>query len=270
MHDILFDGQAKKVAATCDELSRPQLLALMPILYGSYADATRQRIDVLQVLFGISLAMALRITPVQYCQILSLTDFLLGEQLTFTKQLLPWVGSKWRRLYGPADGLKNVRFLEFVFADSYFMAYAQGRDPKWLHHLLAVLYRPQRRPYRPRAAAYGGDRRQDFNQALLDERVARMAQLPLAEQLAILTWYRGCRRALELRYPLVFAPPGEGQATENAGGWDHALREMSGQAFGNFAETGREHLHTVLAKMNDDIHRAQELERQAKAQTPGY
>lgn len=274
MHDVSLNGQAKKVAATCDELSRWQLLRLMPVLYGPYySDAYRPRLEILRVLLGISPALTLRITPVQWCQLLWLTDFLLSEQLVFTRQLLPWARARWwgRRRYGPADGLSNVRFLEFVFADSYFVAFAQSQDEKYLHRLLSVLYRPQRRPYRPRAANYGGDRREDFNENLVGERAGRWAaRLPQAQQLAILTWYRGCRHALERRYPLVFTPANEDKASENAGGWAYVLREMSGAAFGNFEETGRQHLHTVLSKMEDDTRRAQELQRQAEAQRTSY
>lgn len=189
MHHLLLDGRPKNVAGTWDELSRAQLLRLMPVLYHTFADTYRQQLDALAILFGINQVFALRITPVQYCQILWMTDFLLGEHVEFTKQLLPSVRGRWyqRPLYGPADALSNVRFLEFVFADSYFVAYASSQEEKWLDLLLAVLYRPQRRRYRPQAANYAGDRRQDFNENLVDARAADLAALPQAQKLAILT-----------------------------------------------------------------------------------
>jgi hypothetical protein len=272
MHHLQLNGRHKKVAENWDELSREQLLALMPVLYHKFAETHRQQIEILKILFGINHVFALRITDVQYCQILWMTHFLLGEHVGLTKQLLPSVRRAWyhRPRYGPADGLSNVRFLEFVFADAYFVAYAQGQDEQWLDKLIAVLYRPQRKPYRPGAAGYGGDRRQDFNENLVDEHAAYLARLPQAEKLAIVTWYRGCRHALELRYPLVFTPENETKATENTGGWGQVLREMSGQAFGNFDETGQQHLHTVLAKLEDDIRRAQKLQREAEAQKNSY
>jgi hypothetical protein len=272
MHNVFIAGRKKDVAESWNELTREQLLQLMPILYGAYTDLQRQRIELLWVLFGINWALGLAITPVQYAQILPLTDFLLAETVGLTTQLLPSVQLRWyhRRLWGPADSLRNVSFLEFVFADSYFMAYANSQDEQWLHKLLAVLYRPQRFPYRPNSTTYGGDRRQDFNENLVEARAQQLAQLPMAEQRAILTWYRGCRQALEQKYPLVFTPEHEQQAVDNSGGWAHVLREMSGQAFGTLEQTGRENLHTVLAKMEDDTRRAQELQRQAKAQQAAY
>lgn len=272
MHDVTIEGRSKKVAACCDELSRTQLLRLMPILYGAYPDPRRQRIEVLQVLLGISPALALRLTPVQWLEIFWLADFLLGEQLDFTKQLLPSVHVPWTigHYHGPAANLRNVRFLEFVFADSYFVAYARTQQAEYRHFLLAVLYRPQRRHYRPTAASYEGDRREDFNENLLGPRAQVLARLPEAEQLAIVTWYRGCRRALEQRYPLVFTQNPETVTDAHADGWGHVLREMSGAAFGSFEETGRQHLHTVLAKLQDDIARAEQLRREAAMQKNSY
>jgi dsDNA-binding SOS-regulon protein len=272
MHDVSIAGRKKKVAEAWNELTREQLLRLMPILYGAYTDLQRQRIELLWVLFGINWALGLAITPVQYVQILPLTDFLLAETVGLTAQLLPSVQLRWYRLrlWGPSGGFRNLRFLEFVFADSYFMAYANSQEEQWLNRLLAVLYRPQRFPYFPNSVTYGGDRRQDFNENLIDARAQQLAQLPQAEKLAILTWYRGCRQALEQRYPHVFTPDHEQQATDNTGGWAHVLREMSGQAFGTVDETGRQHLHMVLAKMEEDSQRALELQRQAKAQQAAY
>lgn len=272
MNELSLNGRLKDVAGSWNELSREQLLRLVPVLYRPYTDIQRQRIDLLCILFGINAVFALRITPVQFCQILWLTDFLLGEKVELTVQLLPWVRVRWyqRKLYGPAAGLSNLRFLEFVFADSYFMAYSQSQDSQWLHKLLAVLYRPQRDRYRPSAVDYGGDRRQDFNENLVDERVPDVARLPLAVQLAILTWYRGCRHALEQEFPLVFTPANENTASDSPGGWGYVLREMSGAAFGSFDETGRQYLHTVLSKMEDDTRRAMALQRQAEAQKGSY
>jgi hypothetical protein len=190
MHELILNGRRKAVAATWNELSRNELLQLVPVLYRHFTDPTQQKIELLAILFGINRLFALRFTAVQFCQILWMTDFLLGEHVELTEQLLPSVRPRWyrRKLYGPTSGLGNMRFLEFVFADSYFMAYNQDHDIQWLHKLLAVLYRPQRARYQPNAVNYGGDRRQDFNENLIDERVAEVAKLSPAEQLAILTW----------------------------------------------------------------------------------
>jgi hypothetical protein len=271
LNKVKIDGCLHLVPADWNELTRAQLLRLVPQLYGAFLDANEQRIQLLSILIGLPVLTLLGFTDVHLVQLLWLVDYLL-EGVGLTQQLLPWVQLPWRqdwrrrRWWGPLQSLRNLTFLEFVYADSYFVAYCQTKDEAWLHKLLAVLYRPQRRRYRPHAADYGGDRRQDFNQYLVAGRAAKLAHLPAAEQLAILTWYRGCREQLEGRFHRVFTPSREEQAKTD--GWAHVLREISGGPFGTLEETSRQHLHTVLAKMEDDTRRAQELERQARENQP--
>ena len=268
MHEVEWNKQPKEVAATWDELSLVQLPRVVAILYGNYTDVNRQRIELLEVLLGVSRPLLLRLTPVQLLEIFWLTDFVLAAPVARTLVVAPALRPARFRptYYAPADELANVSFLEFAFADAYFVAYCQGRDPQWLHHLLGVLYRPQRARYRPRAADYGGDRRADFNEHLIERHAARLARLPEATKLLVFAWYQGCRHALEQRYPHVFTPANQEQAKAHPDGWAFVLREMSGQAFGSFTETGRQPAHQVLSKMNDDIARAEELRRQEEAQ----
>jgi hypothetical protein len=265
MHQLEFNSQAKLVAATWDELSREQIRLLLPILYGAYTDANQQRIELLEVLLGVSRPLLLRLTPVQLLEVFWLTDFLLLEPVTRTVQVLASVKpSRFLPTYhGPADELSNSSFLEFAFADAYFVAYANTGEAPWLDQLVATLYRRARR-YREGLAV--GDQRLPFNENLIEVEAARLSRLPKLTKLAICTWYRGCRHALEQRYPLVFTAASEQQDKGHPDGWGYVLREMSGQAFGNYTETGRQLAHQVLAKMNDDLTRAQELARQAKAQ----
>lgn len=277
MHDVQIDGRHRAVAKTWNELTRPQLLGVVSVLYSSNADETQLRIRLLAVLLGVPLAtVVLRFTAVQILEIRWLTDFVL-ESVGLTAQLLAdvWVPG-WRhwlcgRYWGPRESLRNVSFAEFIFADAYFVAYAKGQEPAHLDLLVAVLYRPQRRPYRPRAADYGGDRRQDFNEHLVPPRARALTQLPREQKLAVLTWYRGCRQQLEADFPLVFqaAPEADASAPATAG-WGQVLRELSGQAFGTLKETAQQPIRLVLAKMQDDAWRTQELARQAKENAPRY
>jgi hypothetical protein len=265
VHEVVFNDKTKPVAGTWDELSREQVRRLLPILYGKFPDAHQQRIEVLVVLLGVSRPLILRLTPVQLLSIFWLTDFLLVAPVTRTKQVLPTVKLGWLSLpyHGPADELSNSSFLEFAFADAYFVAYANTGEAPWLDQLVATLYR---RPRRHREGLAVGDHRLPFNENLIEAEAARLTRLPQLSKLAIVTWYRGCRHALEQRYPHVFTAAGEQQEQGHPDGWGYVLREMSGQAFGNYTETSRQLAHQVLAKMNDDLARAEELKRQQAQQ----
>ncbi|MBJ6109430.1 hypothetical protein JAO73_10425 [Hymenobacter sp. BT523] len=276
MHDVLINGRHRPVASTWNELTRPLLLQVLDALYQPNDNETQLRLRLLAVLLQVPLLTVLvDFTPEQIIQIQWLTDFVLAD-LTLTAQRLPWVRRPraWshplpRRYWGPRENFRNLRFLEFIFADSYFVAYAQ--DPtatRWLDQLVAVLYRPQRRPYRPKSPGYGGDRREDFNPVHVAARVAQLRHLPPAEKLAVATWYRGCRQQLERDYPLVFTPANEDAAAQASDGWAHVAREMSGGIFGTLEQTEQQLLRDVLARMQDDARRAQELKRLAEQNRP--
>jgi hypothetical protein len=260
MEDVRIDGKRRDVASTWDELSAKQLLLLMPVLYGKYPDLVRQRLDALRILLGVSTSLLLRFKPVQMIELKPLTEFLLTGECTLSRQLLPVVRLGLRRYHGAGAGFDNLRFLEFVFADSFYQAYLDTKEEAWLDKLLAVLYRPARL----RGGRAAGDWRQPFNDNLLERDTARLARLPQATKLAILTWYRGCRYGLQQRYPLVFTPSQEQQAASRPDGWAYVLREVSGGPFGDFDATGRQYAHTVLAKMQDDLQRALDLKPAAQ------
>jgi hypothetical protein len=274
VEEVKIDGRLRLVPATWNELSRPLLLRVLAVLYGPNADVQQLRIKLLAVLLQVPLALVvLHVTPVQVVQIQWLTNFLL-EELTLTAQLLPWLKRPgWRhwlgrRWWGPRESLRNVSFAEFIFADAYFVAYARSQEPAHLDQLVAVLYRPQRADYDPTAVSFLGDRREDFNEHLVPARARCFAALDMTEKLAVLTWYRGCRLQLERDYPLVFEAPEGVDVDPTGGGWGQVLRELSGQAFGTLQETKQQPIRLVLAKLQDDAHRAKELARQARENAP--
>lgn len=260
MHDVRIDGRPRPVEATWNELTRRRLLALVPLLYRRYDNETEQRLHLLAFLLRVPLSFVVAtMTPVQFLELRWLTDFLL-DAVQLTAQRLPTVRRGLRRYHGPRAGLRNLRFLEFVFADSYFVAYARSGDAQWLDRLLAVLYRPGRLT----GARAAGDRRQPFNENLIEARAARLRRLPLPQKLAVATWYRGCRHGLEQQFKRVFIPARQDAAEQAPDGWAFVLRELSGGAFGPLEQTGQQHLHTVLAKMEDDARRAEQLREQAQ------
>lgn len=259
-HEVILDGRIKAVPGSWNSLTRPLLLRIVGVLYSPHDNETQLRIRLLSLLLQVPLAtVLLRFTPEQIIQIKWLTDFVLSEA-GLTVQLLPSLRPRWwqRRLYAPRENFRDVRFLEFIFADAYFIAYCKApAETQWLDNLVATLYRPQRRPYRPRAVDYQGDRRQPFNSIHVATRAARLATLGMAEKLAVLTWYRGCRAKLEQDFKLVFTAANQEGATQGSDGWAHVARELSGGIFGTLDQTENQLVRDVLAKMNDDALRAE-------------
>ncbi|GAB3233021.1 hypothetical protein GCM10027346_20670 [Hymenobacter seoulensis] len=266
MVDIRIAGRHRLAPNSWNTLTRPELLRVVSLLFSPHRNELDLRLRLLCVVLNIRLPFLLSFTDVQLAQLLPLVGFITeGNELT--AQLLPSVRVPWRRqrYFGPRDSFRNLRFAEFIFADSYFVRYSQDRAPELLNKLLAVLYRPQRRDYRPHDADYAGDRREEFNEHLVEARAKHLARLPDAVKLAIYTWYAGCRDLLQQLYPHVFQP--SNQETASAKGWDYVLREMSGGAFGTLAETSQQNTLMVLAKIEDDQEAAERIRQQQAQQT---
>ncbi|MBC6988573.1 hypothetical protein [Hymenobacter sp. BT491] len=260
MVDVEIGRRRRKVAQTWNELTGPQLLQVCQV-YGLAFDTPGPRYKaLLRILFAVPNRVMNRINVVQFVDLKPLATFLLDptKGRPLTDQLLPrlptcswaqlWAGVRSRtpHLYGPRDSFRNLTFAEFIFADTFFLRYLQTNEEAWLNKLVAVLYRPQREDYRPHAASYGGDRREDFNEHLLDARAGYMARVPHYVKLAVLLYYQGCRRELERRYQRVF----EGDTNQKAAlsGWEAVLHNLADGVHRVEATAGQS-LHNVMREM---------------------
>lgn len=133
---------------------------------------------------------------------------------TLTKQLLPRIRIKGRYYYGPADGLSNITFREFIFTETYLNAYNTTDDIKNVDNLIAVLYRPSGK-IKENSINYNGDKRERFNDNIIDIRAKKMTFLPDEYKQAILYYYEGCKKHIFALFPNVFSEGG-GNITEKS------------------------------------------------------
>ena len=269
MHQVEIDGRRKQVPADWNELTRPLLLQLVPALYSPADSPTQLRLRVLRVLLQVSWNLLLECTDVQLAQILWLADPFVDE-VRLTTQLIPTLQAPGRaRWWAPRENFRNLRMLEFMFADAYFVAFSQDlRRTDYLDQLVGVLYRPERQPYRPKAPNYAGDRREEFNPVHVAKRAAGLKNQLLPEKLAVYTWYRGCREQLVQEFPQVFRAPDEEAPDPQQGGWAKVARDLAGGIFGNLQQTEYQLVRDILAKLQDDAQEAERLRQQAKSTTP--
>jgi hypothetical protein len=183
MHDIKIDGRPKQVPADWNELTRPLLLELLLALYSPADSPTQLRLRVLRVALQLSWDLLLECTDVQLAQLLWLADPFVNE-VRLTRQLLPTLQAPGlARWWAPRENFCNLRLLEFILADAYFVAFSQDLTRlDYLDQLVGVLYRPERKPYRPHAPDYGGDRREGFNPAHVASRAAGLKDKLLSEK----------------------------------------------------------------------------------------
>jgi hypothetical protein len=256
-------GSHHRQLATCwNELSRRQLLQLAQAHGQEFPSAAHQHEALLHILLQVPRRVFQRLNGVQRIELRRYARFLREpqENASFTTQLLPVLWCRLRRYFGPRDNFRNLRFHEFIFADTYFLRYVQTNDEAWLDQLVAVLYRPQRAGYAPYSVKYEGDRREDFSEHLVAARAQRLARLPHYVKYAVLLWYRGCRHNLERRYDYVFTESTQKKAA--GAGWQDVLHELAGTVH-QLDATANQPLHAVLREMNRQLRQAEQRQEQA-------
>ncbi|QHL87403.1 hypothetical protein GU926_08130 [Nibribacter ruber] len=224
------------------------------------------RLERLRILLNLPLGIFLAFTPIQIVQLHWLVKFLDSGFKGLTAQLLPrlrvpGIANCLRpALFGPRERFRSLSFLEFIYADTYFMSFTQKQTPEKLDRFVACLYREKRWFHFivKRLTSYGGDCRQEFNQHLVERRAQLVARLPLEVKLAVLSWYRGCRFELEGEFPLVFSEGTQKKAGRS--GWDGVLLGMSGHVI-NIEATGRANIRNILAAMQQRFEQIEEQER---------
>jgi len=186
-----------------------------------------------------------------------LADWILEGANNLTRQLLPVVKIGLKKLYGPADELANLSFVEFIKAESAYIAYAKTRDPEALNLLVAILYRPKRKDYSPQSPDFDGDIREKYNDHLVGDRVKLVSRLPLSTRQAIFLFYDGCRALILKQYPNVFRKPKDDDAKGR--GWGHVLRNLAGSV-NEYERTAFQPLGTVLSDLDMAIQESDEMQ----------
>jgi len=132
------------------------------------------------------------------------TDYLLNDsKLTINR--FPEFNILGKNFYGPSNNGYNITFLEFINLESCIYAFHKTRETKNLKTLCAILYRPQKKNYKPNSPSYNGDRREQFNDYTYQHRARWFRFLKKEKLYAVYTFYIGCRNALVEAHPNLFS-----------------------------------------------------------------
>lgn len=135
---------------------------------------------------------------------------------TLTKNLLPDIDVKGKTWYGPSDSLTNLLFAEFIHTETFLDYYGHTKKPEYLDKLIATIYRPQDPEYNPKSVNFHGDRREKFNDHLIDMRAVKLAEVHPAVKQAIYLFYLGCRNFIVKKFPKVFPPSSGNEKKKDA------------------------------------------------------
>lgn len=125
-----------------------------------------------------------------------------------SNNIIPPFRIRFKKYIGPADGLSNITFKEFIHTENFYTKYLETGDEKYLHGIVAVLFRPIR--IFDAFREFLGDKRAKFNDYRIDSYIKRIEKLNLVYITAIKYFYIGCRRLLMHLFPYVFTATGSG------------------------------------------------------------
>lgn len=251
MNNVQIATERRQLPATWSELTRRQLLAVVPLLFRPASPVTVQ-VLLLRELLRLPIGLWFRLTDFQIADHLRLVRWL-TEPSKLTRQLLPVLGPWWARLAGPGDWLAGVLVWEFANAEAQLRKWISSQAEADLNRLVAVLYRPRRWLWwlRQLSPTHAGDCRQAFNEKRVAARARRVARLPLVERQAVLLYYLGCRAQLEQAYPHLFS--GDEGNGKDPNPWLTLIGRLPNDKFGDIAQIGLRPLHTVLLFTNQFI-----------------
>ena len=251
MNKVQIATVHRQLPASWGELTRRQLLAVVPVLFRT-ADPVAAQVRLLRLLLALPYSLWRGLTNFQVASHLYLVRWL-TEPSRLTRQLLPVLGPWYARLAGPGDWLAGVQVWEFANAEAALRKWVASQTETDLNRLVAVLYRPRRwlwllQKFSP---SYTGDARQVFNEKRVAARAGRVARLPLVERQAVLLYYLGCRAALENAYPHLFS--GDEGNGKDPNPWLTLIGRLPNDKFGTLDQIGQRPLHTVLLFTNQFI-----------------
>ena len=114
------------------------------------------------------------------------------------------IPSPYGLLHGPADGLSNILYSEYIHAETAWDKFKRTGKYIFAVRLAAILFRPQDESYNANSVNCSGDPRETFNDFLLDARMNKLITVERRYINAVLMYYEGCRRFVRSKWPEVF------------------------------------------------------------------
>jgi hypothetical protein len=279
MTTINFTAEKKTyiVPGSFNELTRHQLIKLAGIVNVNI-EAGKKKLHVLMALLNVgrnpftTFLFRFRIKAPHVVDMFPAAEWALKDP-DLTKQLIPSIRIPYsfKKLYGPADHMKNLVFIEFIKAENNYNKFRKTGKIENLDNLVAILYRPKKENYEPTSPNHDGDIRERYNDYTFELRAKQIRRLDIRIKLAIMMHFYGSRQFIigRKQFSHVFTSETKGKVEKSEGKytWENVLTDLAEhvQYIDDVAYT---HLYTVLILINDKIHKNKEQMKAIKKSNP--
>ena len=167
--------------------------------------------------------------------------------------------------YGPEEKLFNITFGEYITAETNYLRYIKTKNNQDLDKLVATLYRRQLKSYKPNALTNTGDRREPFNDHLVNGRAAKLKKLDNIIKIGILLYYQGCRKFISNQFPDVFKKSTSG-FTSTVPGMLGLVDALTGEDVTKTEEVRSSMLYDVLIRLQKAAERHEQTKQEIAKQ----
>lgn len=171
----------------------------------------RDDVSLLSLMLNVPKRVVKRLSLLQIYELAQLFDFIRKDTKVSTFLLdrihCPKIGT----LYAPKARLAEMTFMQFIYADSFYMQYVETLRPEILRDLVAHLY----------VGEMGYDRK------VSERNAERLKRLDSGTLEAIALNYGLMRKWVAERYPQVF-PAETSKKQKNTGGWPDVFDNLVG------------------------------------------
>jgi hypothetical protein len=219
-----------------------------------------QRLSLIYPFLGIEYKLLFKLDTYQVDALLSRTSFIIEENKLLNKILVNDFKLRTKKYYGPNDRLSNLKFGEFIQADTYFMAYCDTDNEDLKYNIIACLYRPSKRNIDTNSPDFDGDIRELFNQYHIKQRATQFKKLPNDLVDVIIFNYKTIRKWLTERYIYVFGNYNNASSTNDISfknydkneGWKGIIKNMASSVL-EIEKYAEQNMHNVLDDLDDKI-----------------
>ena len=219
MNQVEIDGKTYFIPSEWNEMTKKQVLFVSRLFQGQLT-MVDFKLRALFNFLSVRPKVIKRIHPEDSYFLCETLDFLFKE-VSLTRNLLPTIGTGWRKCVGPSDAMMNCTFGEFTMANSLLDSYSKTREQKYLDEMVAVLYRPKKWFwFIRRSITDNQDSRKMFVNRTLKKRCRSISRLDYEIKYSVFLFFSGVLNSLPVLYPYVY------QQKEDAGSEDNGWASL--------------------------------------------
>lgn len=230
---------------TWNELSKKQLIRIAILLFSNPENPYRFKISLLQIILGLKWHHFHIIGAERLIDLFPFIDFISNE-INLTENKVTKLRIRGIRFFGPIGDFSTLTGDEWTEADEAYIEFSQTQEESALNRMMAILFRERQKGMWPGHSQWMNDYRIEYSEGTVNNRITYMQRVPLPVKLAVLLWWKGCRREWEDVFERVFQAKGEGPESF---GWQETLLKLSGSEFGDLNNTQRTYMYKLMLKM---------------------